>query len=777
MNVKNTLKSAFLLCFCFTQTLAQDYDNYSVRESKGELPADFTIKSSEKYKAAVGKIAKNEKRKAVKLKKAFYLESNFSIDNLLRNGSVLYDADFSDYLRKVAVQVLGNDRKMVDGTRFYVVRSPAVNAFATNEGAVFVCMGLLAQLENEAQLGFVLSHEIIHVREKHSVNMYVKVDDINKGMSSNRVMQRDAFESQMMQKSKYGKALELEADTKGFEDYYSKSGYNIGAIEGAYDVMRFADLPFDEQKFQKTFFEDKNYVLPERFFLKEVKKIEGTAEDENDELATHPNIATRRKNMETLIATKKATGGKDYIISEAIFNKWQKVSRFEIPQLYLHHHYYQEAIYAAYLLLQDDPNSLYLKKSIAKALYGLAKFRNSEDDDVEAENADYEKQEGESQQVFHFFKQIENDELTVLATRYLWQLHRQHPKDSEILWLAEDIVSDLVVYEGSKLLERSLDKKEKKEKTKAEKASDKVANEKTENDKKDKNSTTVTFKKKSKYDKIKESAQSETEKKDSTGENPKAYSRYALVECFADSAFMTAFRQGEEHLTNKNDGGRKSRRDAFFAQRAKEKKQGVRLGADKIVIVNPYYLSIDARKKNAIQYIETEENAAHFRTAITENAALVGLPVQIISPDDFDINDTEKYNDMVVLNEWVSEQMDYGSMDFSGYRADRLAEIAKKYNTKQFVWTGVIGLRKKKNSAILIATGVISTMLILPLPLFVYTAVKPEYETLFYTLVYDTETRSGRFLKYEYMKVDDKKSILDMHLYDAFLQLKLKPKK
>jgi beta-barrel assembly-enhancing protease len=766
MLITKTVAALGLLFGLAAPVLAQDYDDYKVRESKGNLPADFTTKSSSKYKAAVAEIGKKEKRSAKKLKKQFFLESSFSIDQLLHSGTVLYDPEFSEYLHSVAAKVLGDDKQIIDKTRFYVVRSPAVNAFATNEGLVFVCMGLLAQLENEAQLGFVLSHEIIHVREKHSVNMYVKVDDIKKGMNSDRILSRSAFERQLLEKSKFSKAIELEADTKGFNDYYAKSGYSIAAIERAYDVMRFAELPFDEQKFDKTFWEDANYVFPEKFFLKEVKKIVGTAEDEDDETATHPNISKRRENMAQLIADKKAQGGKEFLISEAIFTKWQKVSRFELPQLYLHNNYFQEAIYTSYLLLKDDPNSLYLKKSMAKALYGIAKFRNSDDDTVEAEEVDFEKQEGESQQVMHLFHKMENLDVTVLATRYLWQLRKQYPKDKEIDWLARDIVADLVRYNSSKLssFEHSLAAKNEPVKVETPPAETEGSSQ----------TVKVTQKKKSKYDKIKE-AEKTVVKNDSTSNN-KSYLRFALVDCFADTAFAGAIAEGKRIKENiekyKEEGGR----EKFIAEREKEQKNGARIGADKIVVVNPYYLSIDARKQNAIQYIETEENAARFRAAILDNAQAVGLATEILSPSDFTATDTEKYNDMTVLNEWVSEQVDYGTMDFTGYRADRLDAIAKKYDTRYFVWTGVVGLRKKKNAGALIGGAVLATAFILPLPFWAYYAIKPEYETLFYTIVYDTETRTSRRLKYEYMKVNDKKHILDMHLYDAFLQLKLKKK-
>jgi Zn-dependent protease with chaperone function len=55
---------------------------------------------------------------------------------------------------------------------FYIVDDPDLNAFAMPDGTVVVHTGLVAVLENEAQLATVLGHEIAHVTHKHSYRGY-----------------------------------------------------------------------------------------------------------------------------------------------------------------------------------------------------------------------------------------------------------------------------------------------------------------------------------------------------------------------------------------------------------------------------------------------------------------------------------------------------------------------------------------------------------------------------------------------------------------------------
>lgn len=53
--------------------------------------------------------------------------------------------------------------------RFGVLDTRSVNAFAAPGGYVFVTSGLLARLDNEAELAGVLAHEIAHVVKRHHI--------------------------------------------------------------------------------------------------------------------------------------------------------------------------------------------------------------------------------------------------------------------------------------------------------------------------------------------------------------------------------------------------------------------------------------------------------------------------------------------------------------------------------------------------------------------------------------------------------------------------------
>jgi beta-barrel assembly-enhancing protease len=64
-----------------------------------------------------------------------------------------------------------------DRLRIYLLDLPGLNAFVLPNGAIFVQTGLLLRLENESQLAAVIAHEIVHFREKHTLESVRRASD------------------------------------------------------------------------------------------------------------------------------------------------------------------------------------------------------------------------------------------------------------------------------------------------------------------------------------------------------------------------------------------------------------------------------------------------------------------------------------------------------------------------------------------------------------------------------------------------------------------------
>ncbi|PIP55108.1 MAG: hypothetical protein COX07_01700, partial [Bacteroidetes bacterium CG23_combo_of_CG06-09_8_20_14_all_32_9] len=149
--------------------LCQRLDNFKPLQSQGKIPNDFIQLSSEKYFNEEQKIDKSESSLRVMLRKKYLLQSNFYIEYLLNSGFILFNDTLSNYINGVADNLLKNQPELRKQLRFYTIKSPEVNAFATNKGIIFITVGLLSQIQSEAQLAWILSHEIIHYKYKHNI--------------------------------------------------------------------------------------------------------------------------------------------------------------------------------------------------------------------------------------------------------------------------------------------------------------------------------------------------------------------------------------------------------------------------------------------------------------------------------------------------------------------------------------------------------------------------------------------------------------------------------
>ncbi|RKX19147.1 MAG: hypothetical protein DRP35_08180, partial [Candidatus Zixiibacteriota bacterium] len=285
----------FLFLFLTFYLFAQD-DFYPL-QCKGKIPEEFITLSSEKVNKDRATIDQSENYNVKKAKKEFYLFTNYKIDYLLRSGMVLFGDEATEYVRSVRAYILKDSPELKDKIRFYVIKSPEVNAFCTYQGIIFVNIGLLAQVENEAELAYVLSHEIIHYKNHHIINDFLNTTNIIKG---NGKYGKYSYEQKVHAYFNYSKENEMEADAQGLQDFYLKTDYDINQVLNVFDVLLYSYLPFDEVPFDTNYFNDRYFKVPSDFFLKKTKPI-SAVEDYDDSESTHPNIKTRREKIYEII--------------------------------------------------------------------------------------------------------------------------------------------------------------------------------------------------------------------------------------------------------------------------------------------------------------------------------------------------------------------------------------------------------------------------------------------------------------------------------------------
>lgn len=130
---------------------------------------------------------------------------------------------------------------------FRVLDSPIVNAFALPGGYVYITRGLLAHVNNEAQLAVVLGHEIAHVAARHASQQAAKqqfaqlgliagaIGGELAGLPGGDILQLGSQASQLLF-LKYSRDNERESDRLGVE-YAAMNGYAVNEASDFFESL------------------------------------------------------------------------------------------------------------------------------------------------------------------------------------------------------------------------------------------------------------------------------------------------------------------------------------------------------------------------------------------------------------------------------------------------------------------------------------------------------------------------------------------------------------
>ena len=403
------MKRVFLLFFVFftlLTTQAQSKFVYEALQSAGPVPADF----------------------------AYYLDKGANEEDgvykyLVESGLLVYGSPMNKYVEKVADNLLESHyRTLRQELRFYILRRSDVNAYSYANGMIVVTTGLLAQLQNESELAFILAHEIAHYAEKHlEKEKKVKKKDKKYDVGGFLRMVRS-------------REQETEADRIAFERYYQNSKYSYEALDGVFDVLQYSYLPFDEVEFERAFVESEYYTFPDKYFISAVTPIR-SREDYVDTLLTHPNLAKRREWIANQVERKSDENRSRFLQSEELFYKLRHQARYETINIDLTFHQYDAALYNTYVLLDENPNDPFLCQAWVAGIYGFAMHK------LEGNGNDYitksDLVEGEQQRLSHFLSKISRDECALLALRFAWNYAKIFPENSYFKQVAGEIIEVL----------------------------------------------------------------------------------------------------------------------------------------------------------------------------------------------------------------------------------------------------------------------------------------------------------------------------------------------
>ena len=98
-----------------------------------------------------------------------YIGDSGEADSVKEYGGVYNNPEATAYINKIGQTLVKNSSRPNFGYKFGIVKSEIPNAFALPNGSLYITIGLLRLLRNEAELANVMGHEVSHVTQRHTI--------------------------------------------------------------------------------------------------------------------------------------------------------------------------------------------------------------------------------------------------------------------------------------------------------------------------------------------------------------------------------------------------------------------------------------------------------------------------------------------------------------------------------------------------------------------------------------------------------------------------------
>ncbi len=157
-------------------------------------------------------------------------------ETINNSGFLYHEPELENYLNRIAKKLQVHSIAPDFEIQIKVINDPNLNALAYPNGVIYIHTGILARMDNEAQLAALLSHEMTHCTHRHSLRVIRSIKDrpayiaavqdtLAKISAVQEVAQLLGATGSMAAVSGYTRELESEADQVGL-DLMAKANYD-----------------------------------------------------------------------------------------------------------------------------------------------------------------------------------------------------------------------------------------------------------------------------------------------------------------------------------------------------------------------------------------------------------------------------------------------------------------------------------------------------------------------------------------------------------------------
>lgn len=206
-------------------------------------------------------VSVNDALKSPEDEKLLWLQVQKEQEALNNSGFLYHEPELENYLHRIAAKLQIHSIEPDFKIQIKVLKDPNLNAFAYPNGVIYIHTGILARMDNEAQLAALLSHEMTHCTHRHSLRVIRSIKNrpayiaaVQNAVARISVVQEVArllgATGSMAAVSGFTRELEDEADQVGL-DLMVKANYDATEALNLFEHLK---QEIEAEKIEEPFF-------------------------------------------------------------------------------------------------------------------------------------------------------------------------------------------------------------------------------------------------------------------------------------------------------------------------------------------------------------------------------------------------------------------------------------------------------------------------------------------------------------------------------------------
>lgn len=366
-----------------------------------------------------------------------YKEFGTDFEKQVKNKDFIFKSEFEASIQSMIQRLKKNNPKIPQDLKILIAKDNTPNAYCLADGTFVINMGLYSWLNNEEQIAAVISHELGHKIEEHSLKTFLKiieqdkqdkivVENIKSTTTSRSQSQNqkafDIFKNTVYKKGVERRQSEMQADSLGYVIFRNsdfKKAEFVNALQRLQDFDTISPRELKVETYKKLF------NLPKQAFNEKwMKKEDFSLYNYNfykeklnkDSLASHPEVSRRIEMLKRTFAELKTPAASEK--PSDLFVALQKTARMEILPNYFHSEDYGLGIYAAMQFLQDEEEEKYYKSWLGKCFAKIYEARKNYNLNRYLDRIEPKNQSESYQQFLNFMWNLSLEEIKNIADYY-----------------------------------------------------------------------------------------------------------------------------------------------------------------------------------------------------------------------------------------------------------------------------------------------------------------------------------------------------------------------